>query len=270
MSTTSQRTTRDGLSQLVRRWAAGGEPWAAMLIVHGLGEHSGRYEHSAVRFAAAGIEVTAFDLRGHGETDGDRAYVESWQFFLDDVEDLLGEQQAKGSPMVLLGHSMGALIALSYAVSERPQPDALVLSASALAGGKAWQRALAGPLARLAPRLALPTAIKGEQLSRDPKVGEAYFADPMVQTKATTKLGAEVFTAMERTAARLSRLRIPALAIHGGVDTLVPPQASLPLAELSGVERRLYPRLRHEAFNEPEGPEVIDEVTDWLRRTLGG
>ncbi len=268
MSTTVQRTTRDGLAQLVRRWGAAGEPWAAMVIVHGLGEHSGRYEHSGARFAAAGIDVTALDLRGHGATEGERAYVESWQLFLDDVEDLLSGLQANGSPTVLLGHSMGALIALSYAVSERPQPDALVLSASALAGGKAWQRALAGPVARLAPRLALPTAIKGEQLSRDPNVGEAYFADPLVQTKATAKLGAEVFAAMERTAARLDRLRVPTLVIHGGVDTLVPPQASLALAELPGVERRLYPRLRHEAFNEPEGPEVIDEVSGWLRGTL--
>ncbi len=99
-------------------------------------------------------------------------------------------------------------------------------------------------------------------------MGEEYFADPLVQTKAKAKLGAEVFAAMERTAARLDRLRVPTLVIHGGVDTLVPPQASLPLAELPGVERRLYPRLRHEAFNEPEGPAVIDEVSDWLRGTL--
>lgn len=253
-----------GGSQLVRSWSAI-NPWAGMVIVHGLGEHSGRYEQTGSLFAEAGIEVRSFDLEGFGASTGRRAFIDNWAMYLDQVQEHL---LTVPNPRILLGHSLGGLIAAEYALTERTQPDALVLSAPALGGGQAWQRALAPVLAKIAPKLKVPTAIKGEQLSRDPAVGEAYFADPLVQTSATASLGANIFAAQDRTLAALNRLQGPVLVIHGGMDTLVPPTASLPLDELSNVERRLYLTLRHEMFNEPEGPEVIGEVVAWLRGAL--
>jgi acylglycerol lipase len=255
-------------SQLVRRWQPEGEVRAEVVLVHGLGEHCGRYERAGSQFAEAGLGVTAADLIGFGATGGSRGFVEDWSQFLDQVGELESEARNTGRPVVLLGHSLGGLIALDYALSERAAPDLLVLSAPAIGGGAAWQKALAPIGSRLAPRLRMPTAVKGEQLSRDPAVGEDYFADPLVQTTASNRLGAEAFSAQERVKATLKDLAIPTLVIHGGADTLVPPQVSVPLGKLEKVERRLYPTLRHESFNEPEGPEVVDEVIDWIEDHL--
>lgn len=251
-------------SQLVRRWQPDDTVRAEVVLVHGIGEHCGRYERTGSLLAEAGLAVTAVDLVGFGATGGPRGFVPDWTLFLDQVGALVDEARQSGKPVVLLGHSLGGLIALEYALSERRQPDLLVLSAPAIAGGAGWQRLVAPFSARVAPKLRLPTAVKAEQLSRDPAVGEAYFADPLVQTAATTKLGAEAFEAQERVTEAMPRLSIPTLVIHGGADTLVPPTASVEIGELPGVERRLYPTLRHELFNEPEGPEVVSAVIDWI------
>ena len=164
---------------------------------------------------------------------------------------------------------MGALIALNYACSDRPAPDLLVLSAPPLAARvPAWQRALVPVLGRVAPNMVLANPIAGEQLSRDPAVGVAYFADPLVQPRSTARLGAQFMSAMRLAGKELDRLKVPTLVIHGGADTLVPTSVSEPLGRLPGVERRVLPGLRHETLNEPEGPEVVAGIVDWLRARI--
>ena len=256
----------DGTPLHLRHWATSGKPWATVLLVHGIGEHSGRYERTGRLMAEAGIDVHAFDIRGHGLSGGRRVYVRVWDDYLDDLAVRVAAVREPGVPLVLFGHSMGALIALTYACSDRPAPDLLVLSAVPLdARVPGWQRALAPILSRLAPTAILANPITGEQLSRDPAVGKAYFADPLVQPRSTTRLGAELLKAMKRGREGLDRLRIPALVIHGGGDTLVPTHLSEPLAAVAGVERRVLPDLHHETLNEPEGPEVVAAIVDWLR-----
>jgi alpha-beta hydrolase superfamily lysophospholipase len=258
--------TADGTPLHTRHWPATGDPWATVLIVHGIGEHSGRYERTGRLMAEAGLDVHAFDLRGHGLSGGRRVYVRRWDDFLDDLEARLGQARQEGRPLVLLGHSMGALIALTYVCSDRPAPDLLVLSALPLdARTPAWQRLLAPALSRVAPTLLVANPISGEQLSHDPAVGTAYFADPLVQPRSTARLGAELFRAMKRARSELGRLHVPTLAIHGGADTLVPTAVSEPIAGVAGVERRVLPNLRHETLNEPEGPEVVAAIVAWLR-----
>ena len=256
----------DGTPLHLRHWATSGKPWATVLLVHGIGEHSGRYERTGRLMAEAGIDVHAFDIRGHGLSGGRRVYVRVWDDYLDDLAVRVAAVREPGVPLVLFGHSMGALITLTYACSDRPAPDLLVLSAVPLdARVPGWQRALAPILSRLAPTAILANPITGEQLSRDPAVGKAYFADPLVQPRSTTRLGAELLKAMKRGREGLDRLRIPALVIHGGGDTLVPTRVSEPLAAVAGVERRVLPDLHHETLNEPEGPEVVAAIVDWLR-----
>jgi len=255
--------------RLRRTWQAT-EPWATVLIVHGLAEHSGRYERTGGLLAEAGLTVYSFDLCGHGSSAGDRCHVDQFSDYLDEVEEELAAVRVTGLPVVLLGHSLGGLIVLDYLTSDRPAPDFAVASAPGLGGGKAWQRALAPVLGRFVPKLGIPTAIAGEQLSRDPAVGEAYFADPLVSTKTTARLGAELFEAGNRVRRRLGNLSVPTLVIHGGADDVVPPSISAPLADLPGVERRLYPKLRHEPLNEPEGPEVVADIVGWLRSAVAG
>ncbi len=258
----------DGVHELRRVWEPEGDPQGVVVVVHGLGEHSGRYERTGSLLAEAGFSVRSFDLIGFGATGGTRAYVDSWSVLLDQVETHMSAAKETGLPVVLLGHSLGGLIALEYTLSERVAPDLLVVSAPGLAGGAAWQRMTAPIAAAIGPKLMVPNALKGEQLSRDPAVGEQYFADPLVLTKSTAKLGAEIFAAMDRTNAAVHSLNVPTLVIHGGMDTIVPPPATAHLASLPGVERHLYPTLRHESFNEPEGPDVVADMVAWIEKSL--
>jgi acylglycerol lipase len=252
-----------------RHWQARGEPWATLLLVHGIAEHGGRYERTAARLAEAGLDVHAFDLRGHGLSGGRRVFVRRWDVFLDDLEREIEAVRDPGRPLVLMGHSMGSLISLTYATSDRPKPDLLVLSALPLgAAVPAWQKLAAPVLSRIAPHMVLANPIDGSQLSRDPAVAVAYFADPLVQPRTTTRLGAELFGAMKRGRRHLGDLHVPTLAIHGGDDRLVPTPLSEPIAAVPGVERRVLPDLRHESLNEPEGPQVVDQIVDWLRANV--
>jgi alpha-beta hydrolase superfamily lysophospholipase len=252
-----------------RRWQPAGQPWATVLIVHGIAEHSGRYERTGRLMAEAGLDVHSFDLRGHGRSGGDRVFVRRWDDYLDDLASRVAAVRKPDLPLVLLGHSMGSLIALTYCCSSRPAPDLLVLSALPLdARVPGWQRRLAPILSRLAPHLVLANPIDGSHLSRDPGVATGYFADPLVQPRTTTRLGAELFVAMKRGRVELHQLHVPTLAIHGGDDQLVPTQVSEPIAAVPGVERRVLPNLRHETLNEPEGPEIVAAIVAWIRAQL--
>lgn len=258
----------DGGAQLVRDWDPTGTIKADVVLIHGLGEHSGRYARTGSLLAEAGYRVRSFDLLGCGASSGERADIARWSLFLDQVEGNLDAVRTKGRPLILMGHSMGGLIALDYALSERPSPDLLILSSPALAGGKRWQRSIVPFLARLFPTLLLPTKITGDQLSRDPRVGEAYFRDPLVQTRASTRLGASILATQHRLLAGLGKLNIPTFVIHGGEDALVPTGASEPLAAVEGLVRKVFPDLRHETTNEPEGPEVVAHIIEWIESKL--
>lgn len=268
-ATTTSVVAPDGVSLLVRTWSPSGERRAEVVVVHGLGEHGGRYLHVGEHLTGAGFEVRAPDLRGFGRSGGRRAYVDRFERFLDDTALLVAHRSDPGLPLVMIGQSMGGLIALSYALSERPGPDLLVLSAPAVdADIPASKRLAARLLGGVAPRLAIPNAIEGGQLSRDPSVGEAYLADPLVQTKTTTGLGRELLAAMDEAGSRMSTLAVPTLVIHGGGDTLVPTALSEPLGALGCVERIVFPDFRHEPFNEEGGAAALSAVVSWIEAHL--
>ena len=234
-------------------------------MVHGIGEHSGRYEHVGKFLAANGYDVLAADNRGFGQTGGVRAYVDSFDQYLDDIEALLEERSALGVPTVLLGHSLGGLIVATYLVADRPGVCLGVLSAPALAAVvPRWQRVLAPIIGKLRGKQFIPAEIDGEILTRDVAVQEAYINDPLVIKGATARLGAEIFTTMRETTAQLHLLKLPMYVLHGDADALVPPAASAPLDGLANVTRRIWPGLRHECFNEPEQVEVMSELVAWL------
>lgn len=269
MPETSFFHVQDGSRQLVRRFKPKGTPLGAVCLVHGIGEHSGRYVHVAQRIREAGFEAYSYDLRGFGASDGRRAYVAHFSQFLDDLGEHL--QALSTEPVILYGHSMGGLIALMYALDKRePRPKALVLSAPAIAAeAPAWQRAFAPMLARTLPFLPVPTPIDLSQLSSDPAVGEAYAQDPLVQRRATTRLGDEIFRAMEWTREALLGLDLPTLLVHGGDDTLVPTRSTEVAGALAGVERIVYTGFRHELHNEPARARVFDDMVRFLRTHAG-
>ena len=256
--------TRDGQVQLRRHWPASA-PKAVVLFIHGISEHSGRYEHVGHFLAEQQFAVIAIDLRGFGQSGGHRAYVASFDEYLDDVEDQLHELRVLQLPVVLMGHSMGGLIALSYALSTRPQPDLLALSAPALGANiPAPLRALAPVLATVAPRLRVPSPIRGDMLATDPAVGEAYFADPLVVRTTTPSLGVALIRQMEWAVAHLDTLGLPTLVQHGADDTLVPARSTRSLRDHPLVTRRTYPALRHEIYNETIRAAILQDLVDWL------
>jgi alpha-beta hydrolase superfamily lysophospholipase len=270
-STTSTVAARNGTALLLRHWPPTGVPRARLLIVHGLGEHSGRYDRAASIFAAQGLEATGLDLQGFGGSGGRRAFIDRMDTWLDDVEDRLGALRADGAgrPVVLLGHSMGGLVALRYAESDRPQPDLLILSAPAIADAlPAWKHLAARVLGRLAPTLSVANGLDGALLSRDPAVGAAYVADPLNHHASTTGLGLRLLDAQAAARAEVARVRVPTLVIHGSADPLVPVASSEILASVPGVERRVLANLRHESLNEPEGPQVAADLAAWIERRL--
>lgn len=267
-STTTFGTTRDGLRQLRRHWAAD-EPRAALLLVHGIGEHSGRYEHVGAAFAAAGIDTLSFDGRGFGQTGGRRGHVDSFGDYVADVADLLAERRELGVPVVLMGHSLGGLIVTTYLVGDDPEPDLAVLSAPALSAQiPRWQRLAVPVLSRLAPTLHVTSDFDGSVLSRDVAVQHAYDTDPLRVNGSTTALGRHVMAAMKATSAGLDRITVPTYVLHGDADELVPPAASAPLDRLANVTRKLWPGLRHECLNEPERAEVIAAIVEWIDAEL--
>jgi alpha-beta hydrolase superfamily lysophospholipase len=282
-STTGRATSADGTVLLTRHWPAdeaeaggawAGAPWASVLLVHGLGEHSGRYEHMGDQMAAAGLDAYAYDHRGQGGSEGRRGDVERWSQFHDDLQERLAAVRAAagGRPVALYGHSMGGLIVAGYCLSPspRPKPDLVVLSAPGLDDTLAgWKHTLAKVASRVLPTLSVANDIDGATISRDPSVGARTASDPSCVRTSTTRMGAAAFAEQERVRAAAPRgLGVPTLVLHGLDDGLVPADASAVFEGAPHVERRTFPGLRHELHNEPEGPQVIDEIIVWLREEL--
>jgi alpha-beta hydrolase superfamily lysophospholipase len=269
VSTSTTIETHDGIQLRVRHWPAE-NPKADLVLVHGLAEHSGRWEHVGEWFAGHGYDTRGYDWRGHGESGGSRGDFEDFEHMLDDLELVVG-MSGGDRPTFVYAHSIGGLIATAYATSDRPQPAAYVLSAPALTANiPAPLRFAAKILPKVAPRLRLQSPVKAEHLSRDPGVGEAYFADALLQSPQTTRSGAAILAAMDRTRAELHRIRVPALVIHGADDELIPPSASAPLAAVAVCARKVYAGYRHELHNEPDADVVLAEVTEWLDNQVAG
>ena len=261
--------TRDGTTLLTRHWPVPeGEPWATMLLVHGLAEHSGRYEHVGAQLARAGIDAHAYDQRGFGASGGPRASVERWSQLHDDLEERLTglRSVAPFRPLVLFGHSLGGLVSLGYVLDGRARPDLLVLSAPAIgATVPLWQRALVGSLRRFAPGLLVSNRLDTQVLSSDPDVRAKYLSDPLNQHKSTVRFAHAAFGEQRRVAGGLDRLSLPTLVVHGGDDRLVPTHTSAVLEGRPAVTRRVYPGTRHEVHNEPVGRQEVDDIVDWVR-----
>jgi acylglycerol lipase len=271
-STTAHVAARDGTLLLLRHWeVSSGEPWATLLITHGLAEHSGRYEHVGEHFAAAGIDAWALDFRGFGRSGGRRAWVDRWSLLHDDLEAQVTAMRAAAPslPIVLYGHSLGGLVTLGYVLDGRAQPNALVLTAPAISAAvPAWQRAFVTVLNRIAPQTTIPNRLDGSVLAYDPAVGSAYFADPLNVHRTTARFASLAFTEQRRVSDSLDRLSIPTLVLHGGEDELVPTATSEALAGRSGVVREVMIGRRHEIHNEPDPEVVLDRVIAWIRATV--
>ncbi len=259
---------------LFRRAWLPSEAERVLLVVHGYAEHSGRYEHFGSWFAERACAVHGFDHQGHGRSSGVRCHVGEFSDYLDDLQLVLDRVRVEhpGLPVSLVGHSMGGLLTAAFLVERRPAIASAVISAAALSPGPGVTKArvLAAKALRLVlPRLVLGSGLDPEGLSRDPSVVRAYIEDPLVSRSMTTSLAAALLDAIPRTAARASQVRVPVLMLHGEDDPMCRVEGSRAFfagLEVPGSDLRIYPKLRHEIFNEPEREQVYRDLLDWLER----
>jgi alpha-beta hydrolase superfamily lysophospholipase len=266
---------RGGLALLRRSWIPE-RPTRLLAVVHGLAEHSARYDDVARWFAARGFAVTAYDQRGHGESEGPRTHAASFDLLLDDLERFLvaARDEAPGLPLVLLGHSMGGLLVASLLAERRPRVAAAVLSGPALAIADSlspWRAWMARSLSRLAPRLPIPRPVNADDLSRDPAVVAAYLSDPLVPRRISARLAASLLEAAAGVVERAVAVDVPVLLVHGEDDRLCPIGGSVAFrARLRppGCELLRYPGLRHEVLNEPERERVMGDALAWIEKQV--
>ena len=272
--------TRDGVELPLYVWRASAPPRAAIALVHGLAEHAGRYAALAARLNAAGIDVYAIDLRGHGHAPGRRTWVARFDEYLDDAEALLAHASAQcatqGTPLFLMGHSMGGAIAALYAVERLPQTRVplagLLLSSAALAPGRdvpAWMIAASSVISAIWPTFPA-MKIDASLLARDRAVVEANRADPLVHHGAIpARTGAQLLEAMKRIEAGRKQLRLPVLIWHGTEDKLTEPEGSRAFGANVGSPDRtltLYEGSYHETLNDLDRERVIGAMMDWIDR----
>jgi len=247
---------------LVRRWSVA-DPKRIVVLVHGLGEHSGRYEHVAARLAADGAVVYAPDHYGHGHSAGERGLVDDVESIVDDVSRVVEEARSEypGLPVALLGHSLGGMIATRFVQRRDQHLSALVLTGPFVGGNPAFEGLLA-----MDPIPDVP--ISPDLLSRDPQVGEQYASDPLVYHGPVARQTLEeLFGTVAVIAKGPGFGALPTLWIHGEEDALAPLQVTRPAIEqLRGdqFEELVYPGARHEVLNEINREEVLDEVARFL------
>jgi alpha-beta hydrolase superfamily lysophospholipase len=269
---TTTLNTADGLSLHIRRWKAEDVPhrWT-FVVVHGLGEHGGRYQHLAQWFVPHGATVYAMDHRGHGRSGGQRGHAPSMNALLDDIDAVVVHARSEsGGPVVLIGHSFGGLLAIAYALKHPDHIDKAIFSAPSLIARvkvPAWKRTLAGVLPKVAPKASFANEIDTNVLSHDPATAPAYRDDPLVHNRITAGLYGDTIARGEEFIARAPELRVPFLLMHGRDDRIVDPIGSQRFfARATTPERAfcLYPGLYHEIFNELDHERVFQDIESWL------
>jgi alpha-beta hydrolase superfamily lysophospholipase len=247
-------------------------PRAVVLIVHGLGEHSGRYQHVAEALAGRGIASLAPDHPGHGRSPGPRCHIDAFEQFYPALDTLRDHIDAvyPGTPCFILGHSMGGLISANYLIDRQARFAGAAFSGAAFAVPEA-PSAIAvfinKMIAAILPKLGV-LQLDASEVSRDAAVVERYRADPLVHSgKISARLVVELFAAMTALESGRTELTLPVLVMHGEGDVMAAPEGSKVFHQhLGSADKtlRLYPGLYHEIFNEPEQAQVLGELADWL------
>ena len=268
---------RGGCEIFFQSWSAQSTR-GAIVLVHGVGEHSGRYGNIIGRLDGKKISVYAHDHRGHGKSGGKRGHIDSIEDYIYDLKTFVDyiRDQNKKIPMVLFGHSMGGLIALKYALTYPEDMDALVLSSPGLVPSfrvPAWKSALGRLLSRLMPDLQMRSGIDPGHVSRDEKVVRAYVEDPMVHDLVTARWFTEITSTAGECMERAGELTMPLLVFHGKDDKIVDFSGSVRVFEnfrSKNKELRMFDGLYHETMNEPETDrkKVLDYVERWLMKNV--
>ncbi|MCR4426680.1 MAG: lysophospholipase [Firmicutes bacterium] len=254
-----------------------GKPRAAVVIAHGLADHSGRFRHVAEYFAGLGYTVYAYDHRGQGKSGGVRGHVERFEQFYEDFGFVAGEirRRRPGIRLFAIGHSMGGLIVLGHAARRPDVVDGIIASAPCLdlrmkvSGAK---KTLVLALARVFPRLSVDTGIPAEHLCHDQNVVSSYKTDPVRYPRITTRFCVEFESAMKDVRGRAGSFAVPCLFMAGGADPIVATEVTVEFYERDPhPDKKLvvWDGLFHEIFNEPQKDEVLKTAADWIAEREG-
>jgi alpha-beta hydrolase superfamily lysophospholipase len=263
----------DGIELYWQSWRPESGFRATIGIIHGFGEHSGRYASLASHFVSQGYAVYGFDLRGHGRSPGQRGHINSWDEYRGDVKGFLGLicNREPGRAVFLWGHSMGALIALDYLLRGPAGLCGAVISGAPLEPvgvAKPLLVLIARVLSRIWPHFSLPLGISPKALSRDPEAVKAYEADPLVHGKTTVRWGTEVLRTIERVKVHAAEVHIPLMLIHGGADPLNSVKGTRSFFDkivFPDKTMKIYPGSYHEVHNDLDRSQVMEDAAQWLR-----
>ncbi|SEF40069.1 alpha/beta hydrolase [Algoriphagus boritolerans] len=270
-------TTHDGLKLYLQAWMPE-NPIAGMLLVHGLGEHSGRYGHIVEKLNNLGVAVFTFDGRGHGKSAEGKptAYFDSYEDYLKDIDALFGKVKAylPGKPSFLYGHSMGGGLVAAYVLKYKPHATGVIMSSPAIkeAEGTSYLLiTLSGLMNKLMPRFkVLKLDVAG--ISRIPGEVEKYKTDPLIyQENIPARTGYELYQMMQYIQSQAANFKLPFLLIHGDADRLTNPKGSELLAQKAksaDKTYRIFPGGYHELINDSDREEVMMEIINWVEKRI--
>ncbi len=271
----SWRSGSDQIKMFGQVWQPIDEPKAVIALIHGMGEHSGRYRKFAEFFTSNGFAVISFDQRGHGKTKSKQGHILHFNQLLEGVEELIerANLRFKYKPLFLYGHSMGGNVALNYSLKKSNSIKAVIATGPWLKLAfepPAFQLKLAQIMKNLYPGFTQASGLKTSHLSRDPEVVKAYEKDKHVHDRISASFFTNVYAAGMYALQHANELKIPALIMHGADDKITSYAASEEFAEKSKLvsEFKGWPELYHEIHNEPEREAVLRYALNWMENKL--
>lgn len=265
----------EGIRFFVRGWEPDKRLKAVVVLVHGHGEHTGRYAHVGQAFAASGYALVGFDLRGHGRSGGPRGHTPDYERLLDDLTDFLTQMKVRypKKPVFLYGHSLGGNLVLNFVLRRKPKVQGVIATAAWLQTTfklPAARLAVARALNRILPSFTEATGLETAALSHDVRVVEAYVHDPLVHSRISVRLFSGISESGVWAAEHAANFPIPLLLMHGTADRIISPGAARAFAERAGkkVTWRGWEGWYHEIHNEPQGTRVLKVMTGWMDARL--
>jgi alpha-beta hydrolase superfamily lysophospholipase len=266
-----------GLNLYYQSWHPKGNPCAVVGIVHGLGSHSGLFNNVVEHLVNIGYAVYGLDLRGHGRSQGQRGHINSWSEFREDIKAFLRliEEKEPTYPHFLLGHSLGAVIVLDYAIRYPKTIQGAIVMATPVGqvGVSPVKLTLGRTLSLVMPRFAVNVGIASSRVTRDQNVLETFTQDSLMHSRGSARLGTEYLATKAWIQSHVANLQVPILILHGGADEVARPEGSRMLFEkicFPDKERYEYPQSRHAIHRDLDYQEMLLDLEDWLQRHVNG
>ncbi len=268
--------TNDGLEMYSKAWLPSGKARGVACLVHGVGEHIGRYQADGEALAGAGYILAGFDQRGFGKSEGRRGHTPSLEAYFDDIDLFLAEiaKLYPDQPRFLYGQSMGGILVLAYTPLRQAEVVGVIATAPGLKTVLEEQKLkvfLAKVLGKILPTFTLDSGIDAQMLSRDPRVADEYTKDPLVHTLITASWGKTMLRAIDLVFENAPRFPLPLLLMHGTKDEINYPRGSQMFAELAPKDKvtlKMWDGFKHELHTDPEKAEVFKVMTGWLDKQL--